>query len=259
MITKSGNVLTTLDAWETHAGPKRSVHWQDGRSAKELARAWLNAVPEFPAEIRTVLESRVGIGPIKRWSAEPEARIPFDDFGGEPANLDVLLIAHDAHGPVIIGIEAKADEPFGLSVRDTLRAAKARLAENPRSKGITRLEQLICGIFGSEPGDVDAYAHVRYQLLTATAATLCAAERQGATRAVLLVHEFITDRTSDKNHAVNRADLDAFLRLVAAGDAVTIAPGALLGPFHLPGKPLIGSDIEFFVGKAVRDLRGQGA
>lgn len=259
MITKSGNVLATLEAWETHAGPKRAVQWQEGRSAKESARAWLDAMPELPAEIRMVLESRVEIGPIERWSAEPEARIPFDDFRGEPANLDVLLTAHDAHGPIVAGIEAKADEPFGSTVRDTLRVAEARLAKNPRSKGVARLEHLIHGIFGSEPADVDTYAHVRYQLLTATAARLCAAERQGATRAVLLVQEFITDRTSDKNHAVNRADLDAFVRLIAADDADTIAPGALLGPFHLPGKPVIGSDIQFFVGKAVRDLRGQGA
>lgn len=66
MITKFGNVLATLDAWEIHAGPKRAVQWQDRRSAKEPVRAWLDAVLEIPAEIRTVLESGVDVGPIER-------------------------------------------------------------------------------------------------------------------------------------------------------------------------------------------------
>lgn len=50
-IAKNGQLITSVDDWFRHAPPKGGAdHWRDGRSAKELARAWIEsgsvAVPD---------------------------------------------------------------------------------------------------------------------------------------------------------------------------------------------------------------------
>jgi hypothetical protein len=50
-----------------------------------------------------------------------------------------------------------------------------------------------------------------YQLLSALAGTLADGRLEGATRAVLLVQEFVTSETDDENHATNAWGLDDFI------------------------------------------------
>ena len=52
----------------------------------------------------------------------------------------------------MIAVEAKADESFGATLAATSRAASKRKAENPRSKGLDRLERLAEVVLGV-PGD----------------------------------------------------------------------------------------------------------
>ena len=114
MISKNGKPLEDLDNWRDLAGPKHKNQWQPGRSAMEAARAWIELAPEsLPTEILEALLSHEDLGQIVEWSAEPEARISFDSFGGEPANLDLMVQARDGTGSLVIAVEAKADEPFG--------------------------------------------------------------------------------------------------------------------------------------------------
>ena len=123
VIVKDRRRLTTLAEWHSHAPPKRKMHWKDGRSAKENARLWLGWAPDLPPGIADVLRATGSIGTLRSWSAEPEARVSFDAFRG-PANLDVLVQAQDETGPVVIGVEAKADETFGSTVGQTLLEAR---------------------------------------------------------------------------------------------------------------------------------------
>ena len=111
----------------------------------------------------------------------------FDAFSG-PANIDLLMKAEDENGPIVIGIEAKADETFGSTVGKTLSQAQDRLRQKPRSKGVERIRQLAT-TFGLDLSQREVL-NLRYQLLTITAATLAEAHRQSAQRAVVIVHEF---------------------------------------------------------------------
>ena len=175
-IHKGNRPLTTIDQWRLSCfddGAKR-CHWKDGRSAKENASAWLDAAPDLQPDIAQILAACREIGPLRRWCAEPEARITIDSFRGPP-NIDLLVVAEDDHGPVVIAIEAKADETFGAELADQYQRAE-RACRNPRSKAIARIEALL-----------DRFAldieqpHVlqlRYQLLTATAAVLAEANRR---------------------------------------------------------------------------------
>ena len=156
--------IRDLDTWYRCAPPKkRKEHWQDGRSAKECARAWLEPDPDsIPSEISEALRTNPDFGTIRPgWSAEPEALVHFDEFRG-PANIDVLLRAEDERGPLVIAVEAKAHEPFGRTVRETLRAATKRRAKKPRSGGVTRLQQLVAAVLGVPGDQLPEVGNLRY-------------------------------------------------------------------------------------------------
>jgi hypothetical protein len=91
--------------------------------------------------------------------------------------------------------------------------------------------------------------------MTACAGVLCEAERRRSTRAVLLVHEFVTDRTDDRKHDENGRDLDLFLARLSHRTRAIVSAGTLYGPFSVPGLPLVSPEIRLYVGKAIRDLR----
>ena len=249
VIEKDGRRLTTLAEWHFHAPPKRKTHWKDGRSAKENARLWLGAAPGLPAGVAELLGATESIGTLRSWSAEPEARVSFDTLG-EPSNLDVLVRARDETGPVVVGIEAKADEPFGSTVEKTLLSAEKRLAGNSRSKGVERIRGL-AATFGLDL-DRPEVLELRYQLLTLTAATAAEASRQSAERAVVIVHEFVSDLAKAGRRARNAHDLQGFLE-VAFDHAGSVRPGMIVGPFRM------GVVRALHFGKAETVVRGQAA
>ena len=250
VIEKNGQRLSTLDAWYRHAPPKKKdEHWKDEHSAKESAKSWLCAAPALPEEIAATLSSHRDVGTLRDdWRAEPEARVRIDCFRGEPPNVDVLLVGSDRNGPVVVAVEAKADELFDRTVRQKLDDARSR----PHSKGVERIERLLAALFGTTTDDRDAL-ELRYQLLTVTAAAMVAAKKESGRRAVVLVHEFATPRTSDRN----ARDLDRFVARIAgrAGWRGPLEPGTLAGPFRVPGEPVADADISLYFGKAVADRR----
>ena len=158
----------------------------------------------------------------------------------------------------MIAVEAKADETFGKTLEDTLKEARKRKAETPGSKGVDRLKQLAAAILGV-PGDrLPEVGKLRYQLLTASAAALAEAQRESVRRAVVIIHEFVTGKTTDERHHENAEDLNAFVGGLPDGVVTTVEEGTVQGPFELPGHPLFHSPIPFYIGKAVRNLRGLG-
>ncbi|MBK6278296.1 MAG: hypothetical protein IPF57_09205 [Gammaproteobacteria bacterium] len=257
-IVKSGQIIATLDDWKAWGGPKDVLtQWVPNRSAKELARAWLAAGPNaMPSEVISVFEHHAAFGPLLGWVAEPEGKLPFDSFRGEPRNSDLVVLADDQHGKYLIAVEGKADEPFGETVADALAAALERgLSTDGRSKGIARIEQLGSALLGPKQRGEPPVGDLRYQLLTACAGALCEAKRQGVSRAVMLVHEFVTIRTEDINHARNAADLDAFVSRLSHQSVISVDSGRLYGPFRVPGNDLIPCDVDLYLGKVVRNIR----
>jgi len=220
----------------------------------ESARAWIDGAPNIPMEIAELIASHPDFRSLTEWEAKPEARVKFDQFGGEPANVDVLVNGRDSHGPLVIAVEAKADEPFSTILKDTLSSAQGRLEKTPKSKGVARIERLLQGLFGSSTLDITRYKDLRYQLMTLTAAALAEAERKSADRAIVIVHEFVTSKTQDINHAANAKDLDAFISAIAPGNTLSNS-GKLDGPFSVPGKPIVASDIALYFGKVVVNRR----
>ena len=97
------------------------------------------------------------------------------------------------------------------------------------------------------------YHVIRYQLLTACAGALCEAVRHGYSRALVLVHEFITDKTDDKKQRRNAEDLDAFVYRLSNGDISKTEPGMIYGPFTVAGNPILSNKTNLFIGKVTRE------
>jgi len=149
-VAKNGVTIRTIEDWEKLAPPKSKIHWKDGRSAKEAARAWLEVHDqELPGEVARTLSSNPEFGSVQGSDAEPEAKLCFDTFPGEPRNSDLLVRARDRFGSFLIAVEAKADESFGETVADALAAAVERHVDNPNSNGVVRIQQLAAAILGS--------------------------------------------------------------------------------------------------------------
>ena len=241
IFSKDGRRLTSINDWYRFASPKSDDHWKDDRSAKENARAWIAAAPYLQPDVAQVLENISDIGTLRSWSAKPEVCTSIDKYAREQPNIDLLLVAEDEHGPLVVVIEAKVDEPFGGTLNVERRLAKAKLASNPSSKKLARIDELVDRI-----GLDFQHFHVpklRYQLLTATAAALEEAKRRSSKRAVLIVHEFETPLTVPSKRERNSADLNHFLR--AAFDfGGQLTPRGVAGPFQIE------SALNLYVGKA---------
>jgi hypothetical protein len=256
MITKDGQPIRDLADWEERAGPKRACQWQPNRSAMECARTWLSVTPpSFPAEIAEAFDSHPDFGRVTHWAAEPEVRLRIDKRRGEPRNTDMLLLANDLSGEFLVALEAKADEHFDVVMRVALvDAVEARL-ENPRSGAIDRAIDLITTLLGPlAPGDAKV-GELRYQLFAAAVGALRECERRKLQRAVLLVHEFVTDETMDHNHEINDRDLCSWLRRISRGQYNSVPHNSIVGPITVPGTPLLSGSTRLYVGKAQRNIR----
>jgi hypothetical protein len=212
----------------------------------------------MPSEVAAAIAGNKYFGHVINWSAEPEVKLKFDAFGGETRNSDLVIHANDRHGSYLIAVEAKSDEPFADTVTKTYAAARARLRKNPRSNGVARIDQLIKAFFADATTEQINIGELRHQLLTACAGALCEAERHNYSRALTLVHEFITDKTSDRNHARNSADLNAFVQRLSNGEVTDMEIGKIYGPFNALGNAHLRGETNLFLGKVSRNLRKSG-
>lgn len=249
-ITKSGQCIECVDDWFHFAPPKGGLrHWKDGRSAKELARAWVGAGNvSIPSELLEILTSHPDTSSPDFVCAEPEALIRFDTRRGEVRNADLAISARANSVPIAITIEAKADEPFDDLISNTLANAVDRFIESGVGEGLERVRDLAKSLLPASKG-LPRLKDLRYQLLTAAAGSLAWASKIGAPRAVMIIHEFQTNSTSMHNLERNARDLDSFVKRLASGHVDRAQHGKLLGPFRVPGDPLFPKAASLYIGK----------
>jgi hypothetical protein len=58
--SRHGQLIASLTDWHAFAPPASAAHWQDGRSARELARAWTAGTAQ--GELGDLLATADGIG-----------------------------------------------------------------------------------------------------------------------------------------------------------------------------------------------------
>lgn len=254
-LHKGGVAISCVADWKRTAPPKADYQWVEGRSAYELAYAWCGGgAPAVPEELTALFDSRAETRGLVVDEALPEHRVSFDAHGGEPRNADLALIGRASGSKIAVTIEAKADESFGATVARTVADALERGIGNPRSRGVRRVEDLVRALLPTRGKGLPHVGDLRYQLLTATAGTLAYAASEHASLAVLIVHEFITDQTTDIRHANNVADLERFVRRLAGDQVSSVRGQSLLGPFSVPeASPFRG--IPLLIGKIASNRR----
>jgi hypothetical protein len=256
-ITFEGNdgaPIRTLDDWKVHGGPAAGHHWQPGRSARELARDWIEG--DAAGLTAALLMRRPEFAGLRLSRAIAEKKTQFDDNSRGPRNHDLLVEAITDEGPVVIGIEGKADETFDKPL------AEWRQDPNPQSGKGARVDGLTSSFFATTLDEDPALGTLGYPLMSSLAGTLADAKRVGAVRAVLLIQEFVTDKTTDDKHEVNAAALDAFVRRLAEpGDVERIGDDQawITGPITVRGDGTWRPDVlPVHVAKLVRNLRSGG-
>jgi len=252
---KKGQAILTTDDWKRFAPPKSKKHWVSGRSALELAEVWCDlGYPAMPAALHGLLETRQEFLGVNFETGYPEHRIAFDGYKGEPRNADLALTGTCHAGRVAMTIEAKSDETFGATISNSLEESLEVSIAKPESNRIRRIEGLARSLFTPMGGSLPKIGALRYQLLTAVAGTLQFAISEKADVAVLVIHEFVTDKTSARNRVKNQSDLAAFIhRLARVPQAVD--DGILCGPFSIPGAPLFKNTPPLFIGKIVTTVQ----
>jgi hypothetical protein len=247
ILSSGGQQICCVEDWFRLAPPKMgSRQWKDGRSAKELAKAFCApGVPTVPAELLDLFASSDQLGAVQLTQAWPEHKIRLDSYFGETRNADLAAVGTGNEGAVAVTIEAKADEPFGPTIAQALAVA------SPTSKLPARMAALAKSVLGRLPCEI---SNLRYQLLHGIAGTLIFAKEHKATAAVFVVLEFDGPSCSPQKLTDNAADLDAFV-LALSPAATPIRAGQIVGPFFVPGGGRVPANLPLFVGKAVRFVR----
>lgn len=228
-------VIDSVTAWFEAAPPKKgAAHWVDGRSAKELAKAWFRsgeaAVPQELAHL--LLSSSVCSG-ASVTLALPEHKTHFDGHPGGPRHHDVLALGRNGRELIVIGVEAKAGETLGERTLDRLEAANEAAARGESTNVPDRVDSLLRGLFGRSLEGDPSLGQLRYQLLTAAAGTLVEATKRQATSALLVIHDF--SPVSDAGFSETELDVSAFVSAFSRDDQLYTANGVLHGPLKVAG------------------------
>jgi hypothetical protein len=257
---KNGASIRSFDDWRTLAPPKgRDRQWKDGRSAKELARAWCGGVtPCAPEALQKLLSPLVSPEQLAAAEGWPEHQVVIDDLPGEPPNVDLAVVADGREGRTAICIEAKADEPFGEDTLTLLHAAIVKIARDERTGAIDRLQRLAQSLLPTWAVGLPHLSDIRYQLLTATAATLEFARLKSAAVAALVIHEFAIEGCVDaRKMARNAHDLGQFVRRMTTGTRLSLASSDLV-PVTLPSTKREWQEIRLYIGKITSSGVGVG-
>lgn len=200
----NGNIVD-LESWFQYAPPKKgAAQWKDGRSAKELARFLMQDYPNLPEQLVVALQGLTGNDSCFTWAGEYETSFAKHGLGtGTGRNHDAILYNQD----LFVGIEAKADEPFG----DKYVGEEYDAASENKKKRIRGLIEMIFG------GQVAEHINIRYQLLTACGGTLLEAYEKGVQQALFLIIVFKKNGCyTEDNDTQNQSDLGVFLDKVGA-------------------------------------------
>lgn len=239
-------IITSVNDWYRYAPPKNpTIQWQDGKSAKELAKAWFRGgILDMPLDFRWLLKSHSVTSKFEPYEGFAEHKTPIDNFG-EARNHDLVIIGSSDKQAILIGVEAKETESFDEPIAQ-------KRSDNPRSNIENRKELLSEQIFGRS---IDKeIGLIRYQLITGTAGTLIEAKNQDSKYAVFIIHEFLTDKSDVFKSEANSFEIDRFVKALTKNKVTFLTDGKLIEIGCLPGGQFVPSNIPLLIGKTTTRL-----
>lgn len=154
--------------------------------------------PAVPEEVENLLLNFTSADSEFKWDAEYVTSFEKHGLGkGEGRNHDGMMV----NGDIFVGVEGKADESLGNLLGEEL--------ENASDNKMTRINGMIEMLFDDEAIN---HENLRYQLITASTATLLEAKERNLSKALLLVLVFKKDGSySELKIERNNADIANFL------------------------------------------------
>ena len=253
LLCKGSSVIQSVGDWFRLAPPKKGkLQWKDGRSAKELAKAWCKKKnsPSPPEDFLRLLSPLVTEDQFAIAEGWPEHQVPIDKLPGEPPNIDLAIMCGGNQGCTAICIEAKADESFGEYTLAKHDVAATQIEKGIKTGALKRLLHLEENLL-PEPGlGLPGRAEIRYQLLTGTAAALALAKEHQARVAVFVVHEFsFSGHVDEKKLKQNKIDLDCFVMRLTRGSTTSLQEDVLFGPLSPPSQKSSWCGVSLYIGK----------
>ncbi|MHC4648822.1 MAG: DUF6946 family protein, partial [Planctomycetota bacterium] len=162
---------------------KPTLHWRKSYSAMTSAACWEAACDCLPAEVKQTLDAsgQCDLVGLKLLAAIPEWQVELPG-GKHPSHTDVLALASNDEGLVVLGVEAKVDEPFGPTLGEK------------RADQSTGQSERIDYLHSALRLEMPLRDEIRYQLLHRTVSALQTALDFHACSAVMLVHSFSPTR-----------------------------------------------------------------
>ena len=188
--------LSGTDWQQLLAKPK--LHWKSGRSAMTAAACWEASTPQLPEEIIDVLAAAKdeAFSNLELLAAMPEWEVDLPG-GDRPSQTDILALTRNDTGMVVLGVEAKVDEPFGPTLGEKRDGASP--GQNER---LAYLEEMLCCNKSFDDS-------IRYQLLHRTVSALLTAKAFHASVASMLFQSF-------SPASKWRGDFEAFAQAMSA-------------------------------------------
>lgn len=182
--------IHNLDEWFTFCPPEgKEAHWKDGRSAKEMAKFWLNKnhCEKFKKFIRP----------------------KFDSFK-KPRQHDLLI--SEKNNKTIITVEGKVDEPFGNGLfGENFKKTIDEKISNNNSKSLDRMINLYQNYFKNNC----AVLSIMYQLTYWFAGSLHDAIKFDTENIVMVLHEFRNNTAAAEKLQKNHAEFDKFINFIS--------------------------------------------
>jgi len=214
-------IIDSLDKWFELCPPmKKEDHWKDYRSAKEMAKFWLNK--DNPEEFKRFIQK--AIPDFTYDYIIPEFPSNFDSYGS-PRKHDLLIA--DKFSKAIITVEGKADEPFGSEEfgKCLIETIKIKNLKN-NSKAFDRMINLYLNYFHSN-GYIFS---IMYQLLYWFAGSLIDAIKEDTNNFIMVLQEFKSNNTNSEKICKNHNDFENFIEFISEGKNKSIENRQIIGP-----------------------------
>jgi hypothetical protein len=228
-IDPYGNQINNIQEWESalFGSGKKERHWKPGRSAHSLASYIFNDNGE--QKIADLLSKLFGSKVILE-TGYPEQEVRFDKYGhGREHDLGLHCRLVDEDKTIYVGLEAKVDEEFNISILQNYLKAKCKELSNTKTNAGNRIENLLQKHFKEVK---PSHFELKYQLLYSTVGTLEAKDKDGKyfDEYVFLVIVFKTDKYDEVKSINNYRDYIEFVSCckninkhnIGASDARTI-------------------------------------
>lgn len=206
--SKNGIAInSTTPDWRNYAPPQNpDKHWQDGHSAKELAKSVFDNKTFIP-KIESILK-RFSIPVPDEMHGVPEMATKL--IWGTRGNRKHDLFLIDNRASMVIGIEAKADESFDKPIKN--KRANAKKNADGGANMSTRLDGMLNYLYDGNPPQ--NREDLMYQLLSATAGVIIEANKRGIKKACIVFLVFYSNQLSQSKIAKNEADWCTFCKTI---------------------------------------------